>query len=46
MNNGGHHQYAIDNLLTALEPFNVHSFKVSKDYFRPLIQKFSNKENQ
>ncbi|AZS50298.1 amino acid adenylation domain-containing protein [Entomomonas moraniae] len=46
MDNGGHHQYAMDNLLEAIEPFNIPSFKVDKNYFIPLINKFNNKELQ
>lgn len=46
MDNGGHHQYGMENLIEANQSFDITAFKVSKDYFIPLINKFNNKESQ
>lgn len=43
--NGGH-QYGMENLIEANQSFDITAFKVNKDYFIPLINKFNNKESQ
>ena len=42
MESGGHHQYATDNLKSILAQFSLPNFAVSRDYLKPLTQKYNN----
>ncbi|MBR8843074.1 MULTISPECIES: non-ribosomal peptide synthetase [unclassified Pseudoalteromonas] len=42
MDSGGHHQYATDNLKSILAQFSLPNFAVSRDYLKPLTQKYNN----